>query len=75
MRLPDWLDLPAASVRRKVRRMSPEQMGMWVDASGTDMSRAFATYVRTRDEVHLQEFERGLAVLVAMNQELRARRD
>lgn len=73
MRLPRWLTEAVSTTRRRVRRMSTEEMGVWVDAAGSEMSRAFAQYVRERNPADLAEFERGLAILVAMNEELRAR--
>lgn len=73
MKTPSWLRDLVEPARRKVRRMPTEQMGLWVDAAGTEMSRSFAEYVRTRDEVHLVEFERGLGTLIAFAEELRVR--
>ncbi|MFE9834017.1 hypothetical protein ACFYP4_02540 [Streptomyces sp. NPDC005551] len=73
MRAPDWLADLVSTTRRRVRRMSVEDMGIWLDAAGSGMSKAFAEYVRDRDPAALAEFERGLAILVAMNQEVRDR--
>lgn len=75
MRLPSRLEVQAALVRRRVRRMTPEAMLLWLDTAGTEMSRAAAAYVRTREPAELAELDRGLAVLIAMSQVLHGQRD
>jgi hypothetical protein len=75
MRLPTRLELQAAIVRRRVRRMTREQMVAWVNSAGTEMSQAFTEHARTGDQDALAEFDRGLAVLVAMSQTLHGRQD
>lgn len=72
MKIPAYLE--TAVIRRRIRRMTPDQMLLWVDAAGTEMSRAFADYVRSLDPVDLAEFDRGLTTLVAMSEALHARR-
>lgn len=73
MRLPDWLRDTVVPLSRRVRRMDADQMLMWVDASATDMRQGLAEHVRTGAPSALAEYERGLAVLVAMAEELRRR--
>jgi hypothetical protein len=75
LRIPEWLSPPATRVRSKVRRMSVEDIGRWTDVAGSEMSQAMAQYVATRDAAALAELERGVATLVAVVEELRARRD
>lgn len=53
--------------------MTPDEMGRWVDVAGSEMSKAFATYVRDHDPKTLAEVERGLGILLAMVTELRER--
>lgn len=74
MKAPGWLASYVDPARRRVRRMAVEEMSLWVSAAGTEMDQALRSYMNTRDEVQLAEFERGLGILVAMAQELRARR-
>lgn len=75
MRIPSRLEIQASLVRRRVSRMAPDQMLTWVDAAGTEMSRAFADYVRTKDPTLLAEIDRGLATLLAMSQALHGQHD
>lgn len=75
MRLPSRLEVLAALVRRRVRRMTVEQMVTWLDVAGTELSRAAAAYARHRDPADLAEFDRGLATLIAMSQVLHGQRD
>lgn len=73
MKLPAWLRTLVEPAARKVARMSPEDMLRWADIAGGEMRRSMSDYTRTRDRRDLAEFERGLAVLVAMDEELRRR--
>ncbi|MFD4858410.1 hypothetical protein [Streptomyces atratus] len=61
-------------LRRRLRSMPAEQMGLWLDVAGSEMSRAFADYLRTQDASALAEFDRGVATLAAMSGELHRRR-
>lgn len=73
MKSPEWLRPLISTTRRRVRQMSVEDMGRWVDVAGSEMSRAFAAYVRERNPQSLAEVERGLGILTAMVEELRER--
>lgn len=75
MRIPTRLEATASLVRRRVRRMSPEQMSLWLSAAGTDMSLALDHYVRSREAADLVEFDRGVATLLAMSEVLHGRSD
>lgn len=75
MKIPTWLADIANPVRRKVRRMTGQQMVMWLDVAGSEMSKALHEHVRTGKEEPLREAERGLATLIAMVEELRERLD
>lgn len=74
MRIPSRLEVQASLVRRRVARMRPEQMGMWMDTAGSEMSRAFHQYLRTGEGADLEEFDRGVATLLAMSQVLHDRK-
>lgn len=54
--------------------MPADQMGMWLDVAGSEMSQAFREYLRTQDAAQLAEYDRGVATLVAMSEELHRRR-
>lgn len=73
MKIPARLDVQAIVARRRIQRMTAEQMVAWLDNAGSEMSRAFASYARTRDPADLAEFDLGVAILVAMSQTLHDR--
>lgn len=74
MKLAQRLADLVSPLRRRVRKMPAEQMGVWLDVAGSEMSRAFADYLRTKDASALAEFDRGVATLAAMSDELHHRR-
>ncbi|MFJ1700417.1 hypothetical protein ACIOHC_36100 [Streptomyces sp. NPDC088252] len=75
MKLAQRLTGLVSPLRRRVRSMPAEQMGVWLDVAGSEMSRAFTDYLRTREASALAEFDRGVATLVAMSDELHRRRN
>ncbi|MFH9606879.1 hypothetical protein [Streptomyces sp. NPDC017448] len=54
--------------------MPTDQMLLWLDVAGSEMSRAFSEYLRAGDAADLAEFDRGVATLVALSDELHRRR-
>lgn len=75
MRIPSRLEIQATLVHRRVRSLPSDQVLRWLDIAGTEMSRAAADYVRNADPAALAEYDRGLAVLLAMSRVFHHQRD
>jgi hypothetical protein len=73
VKIPGRLADLVSSTRRRLKRMTAEDMVLWADVAGSEMSRAFRSYARDRAPESLAEVERGLGILVAMVEELRSR--
>lgn len=73
LQVPEWMLPTTAKARRRIQRMTEQEIGVWVDVAGSEMARCIRDYLKDREQTNLVGFEEGVATLAAIAQELRSR--
>ena len=73
LKAPEWMLPTTARARRRIQRMTEQEIGMWVDVAGSEMARSLRDYLKDHEDTDLAVFEEGVATLVAITEELRSR--